>query len=441
MSVLSNLTSLSVGEASVCALMNNGEVGCWGSNGTGQIGDGTTTNRSYPVKVVKGASAASIKGVGLAAGVTASHSCAVTSEGKVNCWGINTSGQLGDGTVTSPRLTPVKVKDTAGASDLTDIAKVVTGLSHSCALSSSGSVYCWGSNSVGQLGNGTIVSSNVPVPATSINTAIDLVAGDYHTCALLAKELTDGGGNGLGRIQCWGKNDSGQLGNNDMPNNSSSAKGVKVAAGTYLDDVAALSSGSSHVCALLSGGTAKCWGKNDSGQLGNNSTATAQMAVSVSGLAGATSVAAGATHSCASLANGNVMCWGDNASGQLGDGTTNPSLTPVGVGAISGVVSVSAGASFSCARLASLGAKCWGANANGQLGDGTGSQQNSPVSVKDIPGSGSLSNVMSIVTGDMRACALISDGSINCWGANAGGQIGNGNTTPSTLPVATTALQ
>jgi alpha-tubulin suppressor-like RCC1 family protein len=198
-----------------------------------------------------------------------------------------------------------------------------------------------------------------------------------------------------------------------------------------------LAVGSDHTCALLNDGTARCWGYNGYGALGDGTTTQRLAPVAVSGISSAVALTAGENHTCALLANGTARCWGSNYAGQLGDGTTTERSTPVAVSGLSGAVALTAGGAHTCALLANGTARCWGDNNNGQLGDGTTTGRLTPVAVQG--GHGAL---LSLVSGPaaLHTCAVTADGTALCWGFNYYGQLGNGTTTNSSSPVLVSGL-
>jgi alpha-tubulin suppressor-like RCC1 family protein len=287
---------------------------------------------------------------GTAAAIAAGweHTCAVLPGGTVKCWGVNTHGQLGDGTETN-RKTPVTV------TGLTGVTAVDASFWHTCAVAG-GAVSCWGMNNLGQLGDGTTTSSSAPVSVAGITGATAVAAGGGFTCALEAG----------GSVKCWGSNVYGQLGDGTT---TDAFTPVTVAG---LTGVTAITAGENHTCASEAGGSVKCWGWNIGGQLGDGSTTNRKTPVTVVGLTGGAGIAAGELHSCASVAGGSLKCWGNNTFGQLGDGTGTDSLTPVTVTTLTGVTAVAAGGPGHTCALASGGTvACWGRNDGGQLGDGT----------------------------------------------------------------------
>jgi len=357
---MQSASAIATGWRHTCLLTGNGGVECWGYNFSGQLGDGTTLNRGTPAFVAGLASnVAAVDG-----GSGSAHTCAVTSAGGVKCWGFNTFGQLGDGT-TADRLTPVDVSGLAN-----EVTAIAVGDQHTCALTVGGGVKCWGRNSRGQLGNGSTEDSTTPMDVNGLTSGvIAIAAGHEHTCA-----LTNGGG-----VKCWGGNYFGQLGTGSIAQHPTPVDVSGLTSG-----VIGITAGYAHTCAVTNGGGAKCWGYNATGQLGDGTTTQRNTPTDPSGLTSAVAaITAGGYqgHTCTLISGGRVKCWGDNSSGQLGDGTTTQRSTPTDVtGMASGVTAISAGGSHTCA-LISGGVKCWGSNSFGQLGDGTTTPSSTPVDV------------------------------------------------------------
>ncbi|MFA5392801.1 MAG: Ig-like domain repeat protein, partial [Candidatus Paceibacterota bacterium] len=322
------------------------------------------------------------------------------------CWGQNTSGQLGDGTIIL-KTTPVLV------SGLSNAVAITAGEYFSCALISDGTAKCWGINIYGQLGDGTTTTSYLPVSVSGLAGAVALTVGQYHTCALLSD----------GTAKCWGRNNNGQLGNG---NTGDSPAPVSVSG---LAGAVALTAGQYHTCALLSDGTAKCWGYNANGRLGDGTTSNRTTPVFVSGLAGAVAISAGGSHTCALFSDGTAKCWGYNSDGQIGDGSTSTRYTPVAVSNLTGAVAIIAGYAHTCALISDGSSMCWGWNSYGQIGDASTSTKYTPVLVSGLAGA------VAITTGNYHTCALLSDGTAKCWGDNANGRLGDGTTTDSSVPI------
>ena len=418
--------SITAGGAHTCALLNTGAVNCWGHNGYGQLGNGTTTKSLVPVPV--GAFTGGATAVSITAG--GSHTCAVLNTGVVNCWGWNGIGQLGNGNTTDSSV-PVPVGAFTGGATAVSIT---AGNAHTCAVLNTGAVNCWGRNDYGQLGNGTTTDSSVPVPVNAFTggaTAVSITAGNAHTCAVL----------NTGAVNCWGYNGIGQLGNNSLTDSS-----VPVKVGAFTDGVTAVSitAGNYYTCAVLNTGAANCWGHNSYGRLGDGTTTDSPVPVPVDPFtdvtATAVSITAGNSHTCALLNTGAVNCWGENWAGQLGNGTTTDSSVPVPVGAFTGgvtAVSITAGNQHTCALLNTGAVNCWGYNWAGQLGNGTTTDSSVPVAVAAFTGG---VTAVSITAGNQHTCALLNTGAVNCWGYNWAGQLGDGTTTDRSVPVPVNAF-
>jgi alpha-tubulin suppressor-like RCC1 family protein len=351
----------------------------------------------------------------VAIAVGGDHTCALLSGGMAKCWGDNTYGQLGNGTMTSTS-TPALV------SQLTGATAIAAGGSHTCALLPDGTVECWGNNFNGQVGTGMTTTGGISMPlaVSNLTGATAIAAGNVFTCALLSD----------GTVECWGFNVSGELG---TPTTTTCyANGTSIPCSltplpvSSLAGVTAVAADQDSACALLAGGTVQCWGKNTSGQLGNTTTTLcanpngvswpcSRTPVPVSNLTGVAAIAVGADHSCALLLGGTVACWGDNTYGQLGNGTTRQSSTPVPVSNLTGVIAITA----SCAVLSDGTVDCWGAT----FDNGMAMNTSTPVPVSR------LSSVTAIAGGAGHICALLSGGWVECWGSNASGQLGSMTTT------------
>lgn len=339
------------------------------------------------------------------------HTCALTESGTVQCWGRNSDGQLGDGTTTS-RSAPVAVKDLSGVSAL------AVGFYHTCALLESGIVQCWGRNSNGQLGDSTTMHRTIPVAVRGLSGVSELVSLGFHTCALLES----------GTVQCWGQNNEGQLGDGTWTHRSTpvSVKG--------LSGVSTLAPGAHHTCALLETGTVQCWGRNSERQLGDGTGTNRNTPVAVKSLSGVSELASGGYQLCGRLESGAVQCWGKNNEGQLGDGTWTGRSSPTLIAGLSGVSELTLGEYHSCALLESGTVQCWGRNVEGELGDGSKTNRNTPTPVKD------LSGVSELAPGGAHTCALLESGTVQCWGSNSDGQLGDGTRTSHATSAAVKGL-
>ncbi len=407
--------ALAAGEEHSCAILTSGALRCWGSNRDRQLGDGAPGLYSIPQLLIPNrlAGATTPYATFLQLALGRYHSCAVFPRGTLHCWGRNSDGQLGDGTV-EPRTLPVAVLGMESG-----VRQLTLGAEHSCALKSSGQVFCWGSNQYGQLGDGSAAQRVIPALVNGLAANVDaLLAGDNHTCA-----LSQAGG---GTLQCWGSNARGQLGNGTTDD---SPIPVTVFG---LTGAQAAEAGLAHTCAALTNGV-RCWGDNESGQLGDGSRNNHTAPVAVAGLpTGAISAfAVGDRHSCAAV-DGVAYCWGNNRDGQLGDGTLTDSPSPVMVQGISGsVAELAAGASHSCARTTNGALYCWGGNEQSQLGDGTTEDRPTAALV-----SGLAANVQQVIAGGYHTCVLVTGNRPLCWGNDSDGQLATGVLAQSTLPIA-----
>jgi len=309
----SPVVALSAGDEHTCALHADGVVQCWGSNTFGQLGNPEVETTAVPVPVALPADA---HVTAIATG--AFHTCAVTQDHRVFCWGYNGGGSIGIGDMPSqlsPALVTLAPTD-AVASDVT------AGGFTSCVLLSNGRAQCWGRNQYGEVGDGTVALRNTPTPVVGIGDAVDIDAGTNHVCVLRS----------VGRAQCWGRSLDGRTADSTFAN------------------VAQVSAGGAHTCLRTTVGALRCWGANTYGQLTPNN---------ISG--GVSDVATGGFHTCIASDGGVVVCWGEASFGQLG---------------VSSIVSeghrveeVAAGFRHTCARLDDASVWCWGNSVAGQAGD------------------------------------------------------------------------
>jgi len=356
-----NQATIGAGPDNSVAVLSDGTVRTLGGNPFGNLGNGTTGGQS--------ASPAKVTGLDTAVGVAAgsSHLLALLSDGTVRSWGLNTSGQLGNGTTTNSNV-PVTVMG------LRDVVGISSGASHSLALLADGTVRTWGNNVSGQLGNGTYTASSVPVAVSGLSNVAAVAGGGGNGTALLAD----------GTVRAWGANRSGQLGNGSTTDNSNVPVPV-----TGLSTVTGLSVGDLHILAVLADGSVYDWGYNGYGQLGNGAITKSTVPVLVSGLGNVANVAAGTLHSLALLKDGTGRSWGYNLNGQLGDTTTTNRSRPVVVSGLRNATSMAGGAGNHSLALGQDGTVSgWGDGYGGKLGSSASAirdnRNSSPVTVTGL---------------------------------------------------------
>jgi alpha-tubulin suppressor-like RCC1 family protein len=335
-----------------------------------------------------------VPAIAIAAGTE--HSCALLEDHTVRCWGGNLGGELGRSGDGSP--TPVAVSYVSGT-------QIDSSHQFTCVVTTDARGDCWGLDSGEDHRLGTKVAfANV----------IGIGAGESHGCALVYG----------GTVRCWGNGENGRLGfSTPWLNESNWVPVLNFSTATQL------SVGSEHSCARLEDGTARCWGYNHDGQVGNGTTSDVDAGEPVQELEDAIDISAGGYHSCAVLSDGTARCWGSNGFGQLGDGTTDSQPTATEVLGLEGAVDIEAGFSHTCAILEGGTVSCWGRNIAGQLGDGTTEDR---YNVTPVPG---LTNVTALASGAWHTCALLENGRVWCWGQNKDGELGDGTTEDSPEPV------
>ncbi len=351
-----NAQSIACGGWHSLGICNDSTVKAFGENATGQIGNGNTTDQSMPITV---AGLSGIKAVSAGGDQLEAHSMALKFNGTVWCWGSNLYGALGNASATGTFVTaPVQ------ALILTNATAISAGGWHSLALKNDGTVWCWGWNADGQIGDGTLVDKTIPTQVSSLTGITKIAAGTYHNLALKND----------GTVWAWGDNVNGQIGDATLGTDRTTPVQV-----SGLTNVVGIAAGRFFSMAVKSDGTVWTWGQNLYGQLGNGNTTDSNVPVQVTGLTGITSAVAatGAFHCHALKNDGTVWSWGRNTYGNLGDNTLNNSNVPVQMLSFNFPVGLAAGTNFSLFYKADGSMWGTGRNASGQLGDGTTTQHNS----------------------------------------------------------------
>lgn len=408
---------VAAGKEHTCMILEVGgvrSVYCMGSNQEGQVGTGSFDYVSEPSPV------AGTEGA-LAISAGEFHSNVVLDSGLIKSWGGNTFGQLGNGFFFRRQL-PIHLDTTLFPEGLLD---VVSGENHTCALTTTGAVKCWGGNLHGQLGNGTVGGFvEVPVQAVGLESGVSqLSSGTYHTCALLD----------TGEVKCWGYNVAGLLGTGHPDNSDEKlptpAFVILGTGGEHLTGVTQIDCGSWHTCALLVDGSVSCWGANDVGQLGSpvptEYSTIIPFPVTVPFEGSFKDIALGRMHSCAIASNGTVFCWGVNYNGELGlgymDWDAHPTPTLINY-PYSDAAEIDSGGDRTCMKTDSAGVYCWGNYSGYDYDQG-----------EVFPIVGLRGPVKSLSTGgntsryNQHTCAVIeSTGAVQCWGENGYSQLGDG---------------
>ncbi len=402
--VIPNLTevaNVSIGNSyNTVALLNNGTLKAWGRNTYGQIGDGTTVNKSIPATVTQ---------IDNVKQITANiyNTAALLDDETVKVWGYNSYGQIGDGTLTS-RYVPTAV------SNLSDVKQILACNAYSTvALLNDGTLKAWGYNTYGQLGDGTTVHKNIPTIVLQLNNVKQIDAGSYHIAAVLND----------GTVKAWGYNNYGQVGDGTLVNKNIPTEILNLSNVSQI-----VCDNTSTTLAILNDGTAKAWGRNTYGQVGDGTNVDKYAPATVTGLTNVKQVVMGTYHTVALLNDGTVKAWGYNAYGQLGDGTSTTKYVPTTVKDLTNVKQVIASNYFTLAVLEDGTVKSWGQNNYGQLGIGTVLTQILPTT---IPG---LTNVKQLISKNNYVVAILEDGTVKSWGYNSYGQLGIDCTPFSLMP-------
>lgn len=382
-------SSLAGGLSHQCAIRADQSVACWGGNETGQLGNNSLADSDTPQTVT---GLTDIVAIDSAFQTT----CALRTGGTVVCWGSNEDGQLGDGTALPFSAVPV------APIGLTDIVAIDVGASHACALSANGTVACWGSNSSGQLGNGTTISANVPVSVTALNDAHSISAGLRSTCAVRQ----------TGELSCWGKALAGDL-------DSSAPTGI-----TQPGPVRSVSVGFQAVCVITVDDTGMCAG---SGPLGDGSEASSSDFVAVE--LGAVLDVDVASRTCAIVPDTSVYCWGaGSVVSELTVGFIGDSVLPERVPGLIGTIDVDVTSTHACALTDDAVVRCWGINLDGQL-------QFEPTA-RLTPGFAFPGLATTDISTGLQTCAVTAGGGVTCAGLDVLGGLEADESTiaPASVP-------
>ncbi|WP_292593947.1 hypothetical protein [Mesotoga sp. UBA5847] len=439
---LGGIISVDTGQNFTIALARDGTVWAWGGNKNGQLGDGTNYSSYSPVKVK------SPDGNGVLSGIIKisvdsnsfnGHVLAITESGSVFSWGENSFGQLGNGR-TDDQNKPVQVKGYGGIGYLEDVVAVFCGQFSSFAVTESGVLWSWGNNEFGQLGDGTKKTRYTPVKVRNEDNSGDLENIIFGTASEHSIALDNSG-----LVWSWGNNESGQLANGTNEETILPKRVFNYPASGFLQDIVGIVAGNSHSIAITESRTLVAWGANGSGNLGNNTTFTGKIPIQVKGPDNADLIeniilVEALGHSVALNTNGEIWTWGPNFRSQLGDGTTVDRLLPVqvrgpnGEGFLINIVEVAAGNTHTVALKEDGTVWSWGSNTYGELGDGTVVRKRTPVQVLGPGGEGFLEGIVKVAAGADYSLALMNDGSVWAWGINGVGQLGNGTTDLSSVP-------
>lgn len=459
--VLTAATQIDSGAYHTCAVMSDESVICWGSNWHGVLGSGIIGS-SYGTPITSGLTAGS-GAVQVTTGET--HTCALIDDGTVQCWGSNLYNQLGQAATSGDTMTPTSV---VGLPET--VTKVVAGAYHTCALGTSGKVYCWGYNGNGNVGTGSISNSSVVTEISNApGIASDIEVGAYHSCLIyngdaycwgpatnseistrestyfnrpsdpfmfaktvVKKILSNPDETGKASticaqlpdnsLTCTGDNTYGQLGMSSISPSSYTTFAVP----TLSDLISDFVSGINHSCALLLNGGVECWGRNNLNQIASGSVTTKEdPPLAPSGLPTTiVQLSSGTNHNCALTVSGAIYCWGDGTYGQ--SGSCSASTAPTLVVGPTSVASIVTGGNTSCAVATDGKVKCWGDNSYAQLGRGDTWTSCDTTPVNALFTSGTPESVQQLSLGHRHGCAIMANNQLKCWGSDDYGQIGSG---------------
>ncbi len=400
------IVELSVGESFSCVRTKDNGVYCWGQNSDGQLGNGNTGTASAPTRAQLPDDVVSIE-------AASHHACAIVGGDSLICWGDNADGQLGDGTTEESRALPEAV---SGLSNVPDgIRAVHGGHDHTCALKGDGTMWCWGANEAGQLGDGSGVGQLEPVQVAGLSDVDNFDCARSHCCAATSE----------GAVSCWGYGESGQLGNGMSVSRDTPVK-VTLPGPARLVGV-----GDHHSCTILKDERVFCWGANSKGRLGNSTLTSSSRPNEIPDfLATPGSVLdMGADTTVLSKPKKTALVWGSNEFGEYGNGTRSIQVSPFPIDTSARFTSVDTGWYHSCAIGDDSLVYCWGANEYGQAGRGDKEDVSAPSVVAGIQ------DIDLIATGNNHTCVHTLQNEIYCWGSNSDGQSGLRATTSSPLPI------
>ena len=380
-------SKVSLGFANICSIGVNGRVYCWGSNGSGQLGYGTVEGSSQPKLINDLSSYVKIS-------LGTNHSCGITDIGELKCWGSDANGQLGIGGGQVNKTSPTVI-DTP-----TTYSQISLGAYHTCGITTSGVLKCWGENYFGKLGDNSNTDRFFPVVIDSGTSYSQISLGDHHTCGITT----------AGVLKCWGDNSSGQLGEGSNVNKNSP---VVIDSPTTYSQV---SLGAAYSCGITTGGVLKCWGNNYYGQLGDNTNSNRFFPKVIDSGTNYTQINLGNSHTCGITSGGELKCWGSNSSGQLGDGSYAEKFTPKVIDVGTNYVQIGLGSkmiiasNYTCGLTSEGVLKCWGINLNVPNTHLT-LEHPTPLVIDNS------TKYDAVTTSTTHTCGITNNKQIKCWGS------------------------